>query len=478
MVRTRIAPSPTGYPHIGTVYSALLDFAYARKYQGKFVIRIEDTDRERFVKEAERQLYQIFDWLGLEEDESPRKEGPYGYGPYRQSERLDIYKKYAQKLIDSGHAYYCFCSKQKLEKVRKEQQKQGKPSMYDQSCRKLDKEEVEKRLQAGESYVIRLRVPENEVIEVNDLIRGKIKFESQVVDDQVLLKSDGFPTYHLAVVVDDHLMKISHAARGEEWLPSSPKHVLLYRYFNWPEPIWIHKPTLRNPDKSKLSKRQGHTQANWYKKQGFLPEAILNYLGLLGWCHPQEKEIFSLKEFIKLFDFKDLSPIGPIFDLEKLKWLNGKYIRQLTDKELLEKLKPFLKLQIAEEVIQKTIPLIKERLEVLADVNQLLKFLEQDLVIETALVKKQSEMKPEKIKKLLEELKTKLEKLEKWQTEVIEKTIRDLKTQYPDLKPRDFFMTIRVAATGFPVTPPLFESIGVIGKKLTLARMREVIKGL
>ncbi|GAG36219.1 unnamed protein product, partial [marine sediment metagenome] len=250
------------------------------------------------------------------------------------------YKKYAQKLIDSNHAYYCFCSKQRLEKVRKEQQKQAKPPIYDQSCRKLDKEEAEKRLQAGEPYVIRLRVPANQVIEVNDLLRGKIKFESQVVDDQVLLKSDGFPTYHLAVVVDDHLMEISHAVRGEEWLSSAPKHVLLYRFFGWPEPVWVHAPILRNPDKSKLSKRQGHTDADWYKNQGFLPEAILNYLSLLGWSHPQEKEIFSLKEFIKLFDLKDLSPIGPIFDLEKLKWLNGKYIRRLSNQELLEKLKP------------------------------------------------------------------------------------------------------------------------------------------
>jgi len=478
MVRTRIAPSPTGYPHIGTVYSALLDFAYARKYQGKFVIRIEDTDRERFVKKAEQQLYQIFDWLGLEEDESPRKEGPDGYGPYRQSERLDIYKKYAQKLIDSGHAYYCFCSKQRLEETRNQQQKQGKPPMYDKKCCQCEKEEIEKRLKQGESYVIRLRVPENEVIEVNDLIRGKIKFESQVIDDQVLLKSDGFPTYHLAVVVDDHLMKISHAARGEEWLPSSPKHVLLYRYLGWPEPIWIHKPTLRNPDKSKLSKRQGHTQADWYKNQGFLPTAILNYLCLLGWSHPQEKEIFPLKEFIKLFEFKDLSPIGPVFDLEKLKWLNGKYIRQLTNQELAEKLKPFLKLEIAEEVIQKTVPLIKERLEILADVNQLLKFLEPNLKIDLALVKKQFQIEPEKIKKLLEELKTKLAELGKWQAEAIEKEIRGLKNSFEDIKPKEFFMTIRVAATGFPVTPPLFESIEVIGKELTLARLREVIKGL
>lgn len=476
MVRTRIAPSPTGYPHIGTVYSALINYAFAKKHQGRFLVRIEDTDRERLVSDAEAELYQILDWLGLSEDESPRKKGKLG--PYRQSERLTLYKKYALRLIGKGHAYYCFCSKERLEKLRKKQQKEGRPPMYDKACQKLTKEETEKKLKMGESYVIRLKVPQKEAIEVNDLIRGKINFESQIVDDQVLLKSDGYPTYHLAVVVDDHLMEISHAIRGEEWLSSAPKHVLLYRFFGWQEPVWIHTPTLRSPDRSKLSKRKGHTQADWYRKQGFLPEAVLNYLSLLGWSHPQEKEIFSQKEFIKLFDLQDLSPIGPIFDLEKLKWLNGKYIRSLDDRKLLENLKPFLKLKLADETFKKAIPQVKERLEVLSDINQLLKFLESDLKINTRAVKKESRMDSERIKKLLKEAELSLGELKSWQAGVIEKTLRGLKEKYPDLKPREFFMTIRVASTGFPVTPPLFASLELMGKKLTLSRIKEVIKNL
>ncbi|MGH7245493.1 MAG: glutamate--tRNA ligase, partial [Candidatus Levyibacteriota bacterium] len=257
-VRVRIAPSPTGYPHIGTVYQALFDWAFAKKNNGTFFVRIEDTDRARFVADAEEKIYAALDWFGLEESESPRKGGPFG--PYRQSERLDIYKKYALELIEKNGAYYCFCTKERLDELHKKQEQEKMPTMYDGHCRNLSKEEVEKNLADGQSYVIRLKIPENTDIVVKDEIRGEIHFDSKLIEDAVLLKADGYPTYHLASsVVDDHLMQTTHIVRGEEWLPSLPKHIIAYNYFGWEKPLFFHTPILRNPDKSKLSKRQGHT---------------------------------------------------------------------------------------------------------------------------------------------------------------------------------------------------------------------------
>ncbi len=325
MVRTRIAPSPTGYPHIGTIYQALFNFAYARKNHGSFVVRIEDTDRARFVEDAEAKIFEALDFFGLVENESPRKTGQFG--PYRQSERLETYKKYSQELVEKGGAYYCFCSKERLEDLHKKQQEEHKPTMYDRNCRNLTKQEVEDKINQGFPHILRLKIPDQKFITVRDEIRGNINFESSLLEDAVLIKSDGYPTYHFAVVVDDHLMQITHIVRGEEWLPSLPKHVVLYDYFGWEKSLFFHTSTLRNPDKSKLSKRAGHASVDWYREQGFLPEAILNFLALMGWSHPQGKEEFDLVEFIKLFDLKDLKAVGPIFDITKLEWLNGVYIR-------------------------------------------------------------------------------------------------------------------------------------------------------
>ncbi|NMC98531.1 MAG: glutamate--tRNA ligase [Bacteroidales bacterium] len=493
MVRTRIAPSPTGYPHIGTIYQIWLDYIFAKQNQGKFIIRVEDTDRERFVKDAEEKLYEALEWFKISEDESPRKGGPFA--PYRQSERLDLYKKYAQQLVSEGKAYYCFCSSERLDEVRKEMQKAGKPPMYDKKCRNLDITESEDRIKKGEPYVIRLKVLENQKIIVHDLIRGEITFDSNSVDDQVILKSDSFPTYHLAVVVDDHLMEISHIIRGEEWLPSSPKHKLLYDMFGWEMPKLLHTPTLRNADKSKLSKRQGHTNVSWYMEQGFLPEAVINFLSQLGWTHPEGKEIFNPTEFEKVFRLENISPAGPVFDVEKLKWMNGKYIREvLTDEDLINRIityhekfgsKTVGPLLIRGEIplfskegLGELLPLIKERMDILSQIYELTTFLnpEQDTDIE--LVKKQSKKSPEEIRQLLADLKTDLETLDKWETAEIEKAIRDLKSKYEDWGGRDYFMTIRVATTAFPVTPPLFESIEVLGKELILQRIESVLQHL
>lgn len=341
MVRTRIAPSPTGYPHIGTIYQALFDFAWAKRNNGSFILRIEDTDRERFVEDAEDKIYSALDWFGLLENESPRKPG--NYGPYRQSERLDFYKKYSEELVVSGGGYYCFCTKERLETLRVVQQAEKQPVMYDKRCLALSKEEISESLNKKLPFVIRLKVPEDKQIVVRDEVRGEINFDSNLIEDSVLIKSDGFPTYHFAVVVDDHLMEITHVVRGEEWLPSLPKHILLYDYFGWEKPLFYHTPTLRNPDHSKLSKRQGHTEVGWYKKEGFLSEAILNFLALLGWSHPEGKEEFNLAEFIKLFDLKDIRAVAPIFDLAKLEWLNGVHIRNKTTADLKKILEEFYK---------------------------------------------------------------------------------------------------------------------------------------
>lgn len=391
MARTRIAPSPTGYPHIGTIYQALFDFAFAKKYNGQFIIRIEDTDRTRFVVDAEEKIFSAIDWFGLEEDESPRKNGPFA--PYRQSERLEIYQKYAKELVDKGKAYYCFCTPERLDEMRKKLLQEKKQVMYDKRCRILSKEEVDKKLAKRLPHVIRMKIPENQKITVIDEIRGEIVFDSNAVDDQVLLKSDGFPTYHLAVVIDDHLMGITHMVRAEEWIPSSPKHFLLYEYFGWERPLFFHTSLLRNPDKSKLSKRQGHTNVSWYREEGFLPEAILNFLALLGWSHPEEKEIFSLTEFISLVELKDMKAVAPTFDLTKLKWLNQQYVQNLENDTLIEKLRRFYHgdkevsdVLKNEETLGLLIDLAKTRMETLKDFRELV--ISTKAVLETDLEKK------------------------------------------------------------------------------------------
>ena len=423
MVRTRIAPSPTGYPHIGTVYQSLFDFAYARKNHGAFIVRIEDTDRDRFVEDAEAKIYEALDFFGLFENESPRKGGPFS--PYRQSERLELYQKHALELIGKGGAYYCFCSKERLDKLHKTQAEEHKPTMYDLYCRDLTTEGVEQKLKSGDSYVIRLKVPQDKIITVKDEIRGNINFESSLIEDAVLIKSDGFPTYHLASVVDDHLMEISHVVRGEEWLSSLPKHVLLYDYLGFENPLFYHTATLRNPDKSKLSKRQGHASVDWYRQEGFLPEAILNFLALMGWSHPEGKEEFSLSEFITLFDLKDLKPVGPIFDITKLEWLNGVYIRKKSIEQLKELLIAFYKGDPDLEPIFKSstidllVGLAQTRMKKLKDFNK--------LVLNSS---KQREITSDE-KKVAKDLFIELSKIEHidWREEKILETLRNFKNE-------------------------------------------------
>lgn len=476
-VRVRIAPSPTGYPHIGTIWQALVNFSFAKKHKGQFIVRIEDTDRERLVPDAEKKLFEALDWFGLTPNESPIHGG--NYGPYRQSERLHLYKKYAQILVDKGCAYYCFCSQKRIDEVRKEMKKKGQPPMYDGYCRKINPQEAKKRVERGEKYVIRLKVPKNKTIIVDDLLRGKIKFNSNLVDDQILLKSDGYPTYQLAVVVDDYLMKISHMVRGEEWISSAPKPVLIYEFLGWQKPVFVHTPLLRNPDKSKLSKRQGHASVSWYQKQGYLPEAILNFLALLGWSHPEEKTIFSLKEFIKYFDLKDLSPVGPVVDLKKLDYINGVYIRKTSNEKLLQLIKPHLKvwkLEIGNWKLKKIIPLIKERIVKLTDANDLIDFFVKDIKYDSKLLFAKGGDK-KLVKKQLSAVVEELSTIKNWNLKNITKSMQTL---YEGNKwnRSQFFMALRVAVTGKTITPPLFESMEILGKKKTLQKIKTALKKL
>jgi len=336
MVVTRIAPSPTGDPHVGTAYIALFNYAWARKNGGRFIVRIEDTDRARYVPGAEERILAALKWLGLSYDEGPDVGGPHG--PYRQSERLPLYQKYAEELLKRGWAYRAFETPEELEQIRKE--KGG----YDGRARNIPPEEAEERARRGEPHVIRLKVPRPGTTEVKDELRGLVVYDNQEIPDVVLLKSDGYPTYHLANVVDDHLMGVTDVIRAEEWLVSTPIHVLLYRAFGWEAPRFYHMPLLRNPDKTKISKRKSHTSLEWYKAEGFLPEALRNYLCLMGFSMPDGREIFTLEEFIQAFTWERVSLGGPVFDLEKLRWMNGKYIREvLSLEEVAERVKPFLR---------------------------------------------------------------------------------------------------------------------------------------
>ena len=455
-VRVRIAPSPTGEDlHIGNVYTALINYVFAKKNKGKFIIRIEDTDRNRLVPKSEERILSSLRWLGLIYDEGPDIEGPYG--PYRQSERLPLYKKYAEELVKKGVAYYCYCSPEELAKVREEQQKAGKPTMYDGKCRELTTHNPQP---TTKNYVIRLKVPKRGETSFKDLIRGEIKFKNELIDDQILLKSDGYPTYHLGVVVDDHLMKISHIIRAEEWISSVPKHILLYKAFSWKIPQFAHLPLLRHPDHSKLSKRKNPVWLSWYREQGFLAEAILNYLGTMSWSMSNGQEIFTLSEMIKNFSLADIKTTAPVFDLKKLEWMNGEYIRKNQISKIKYQISNFYKGRYPEDIIEKTIPLIQTRIKKLKDYETLAGFFfERPKEYE-------KDFNREWIKKAVAILET----LE-WKHEVMEERIRKLAEDLK-VKPADLFMTLRLAITGKTVSPPLFESLEILGKEESIKRLK------
>lgn len=478
-VRTRIAPSPTGFPHIGTIYQAMFDYYFSKKYQGQFVVRIEDTDRARFVEGAEEKIYDSLEWFGLKPDEDPQVGGEYG--PYRQSERLEIYQKHAAELVEKGAAYKCYCTKERLDELRAVQQAEKKAPMYDRFCLNLTEEQIAEYEREGRAHVIRLKIPADRTISFTDALVGKVEFDSNLIDDQVLIKSDGFPTYHLAVVVDDYLMKISHIFRGREWISSTPKHILLYEAFGWEKelPIFIHLPLLLNETGGgKLSKRDGTTSVDYYRTEGFLPEAILNYMANLVWNNPSGQEIFPMEEFMQAFhlqhldsgEFKvEVTSQGPRFDIKKLEWMNGEYIRAMSDEELLKRLQDFLVDHPAKDKLAPLVPLVKERMKKLSDFIPLTVFLFDEVEYDRAVFDKLKVKNPSEV---LDNVIAKLESLPKpWVAEDFEKGFRQMAEDL-NISVSDMFQLLRVGFSGQLVTPPLFEVMKYVGEDETIKRIK------
>ena len=494
-VRLRVAPSPTGDPHVGTAYMAMFDLAYARQQGGKFLLRIEDTDRARFREDSEQQLYDTLEWLQLTWDEGPDKGGPYA--PYRQSERLDTYKPYVDQLLADGHAYYCWCSSERLAEMRERQQKLKLPTGYDRLCH--GKTEQERRELPGfnETPVVRMLVPDDVELTFDDLILGRTSAPKP--DDQVILKADGFPTYHMAVVVDDHLMKISHVVRGQEWISSTPKHLLLYKWLGWDAPQFAHMPLLRDEKKAKISKRKNPwARLTWFKEQGYLPEALVNFLALQG--HPPvieadgtEREIFTFDEFVERFDWGKINPAGAIFNLDKLNWLNGHYIRELEVGDFATRLLPFLHADGVLEAhpslpelgrLKLVAALIQTRITLLSEATPLVKpFYVEDEDLEIA-DDARKDLK-DNAKDVLAAAITALEPISgslgtplgegvEWTAERIEQELRAAIVDGLGVKPRLAFGPLRTAVSGQKISPPLFESMEILGKAATINRLKRL----
>ncbi|MCZ2720525.1 glutamate--tRNA ligase [Marinomonas sp. 15G1-11] len=472
-VRTRIAPSPTGDPHVGTAYIALFNMAFAQKMGGKFILRIEDTDQTRSTPESEKMILDAMRWLGLDWAEGPDVGGPYG--PYRQSERGDIYADYAKELVEKGHAFYAFETSEELDLMREEQKAQGQQQKYDGRALLLSEDEIQAKLDAGTPYVIRMKIPEEGTCVVEDMLRGQIEIEWSQVDMQVLLKADGMPTYHLANVVDDHLMKITHVIRGEEWINSAPKHILLYQYFDWEMPTLCHMPLLRNPDKSKLSKRKNPTSILYYQRMGYLPEAVINYLGRMGWSMPDEREKFTLDEMVENFDIQRVSLGGPVFDVEKLSWLNGTWIREnLTHDQFASK---FVDWALNPEYLMQILPLIIPRVEKFSDVADVAGFFLKGLLPVTKEDFSSMKMEEETLRKAMQFSLWKLEALRTWEKDEIFSALKEL-AQALEVKPKDFFAPLFVAISGSTASVSVFDSMAILGPDLSRARLRTAVNAL
>jgi len=470
-IRLRFAPSPTGFLHIGNLRTALFGYLIAQNLGGKFILRIEDTDQKREVNDAVDKLLNVLSWVGIDFDEGPHRGGPFA--PYTQTERLDIYQKYIQELLDKDLAYHCFCSAERLEEMREKQTANKLAPRYDRACRDLTREEVEKRIAQGEKYVIRQKMPLTGEIKVYDELRGEISFQASDLEDHVLIKSDGVPTYQFANIVDDHLMEITHVTRGDEWLPSYPKNILLYQAFGWTPPKFIHFPLILNQTGGKLSKRQGDVFVEDYQAKGYLPEALINFCVLLGWHSKDDKEIYSLKELLTAFDIKGLGSSPAIFDSEKLDFFNGYYIRQKTLTELADLCRPYLSdISVDQTYLEKVVGLAQDRMKKLSDINELTDFIfaekldyDSSLLIWKALT-------AEEVKSNLSELKGIMEKVEdiNWNKTYLEAQIIEyIKTN--DKKVGDYLWPLRVALTGLKNSPGPFEVADTLGKEQSLNRI-------
>ncbi|MBD3300470.1 MAG: glutamate--tRNA ligase [Candidatus Moranbacteria bacterium] len=490
-VRTRFAPSPTGYLHIGGLRSALTNYLFAKKNDGDFILRLEDTDQGRLVKDSVKDIIDSLNWAGLKIDEGVVGVDEKGEivergekGPYVQSKRLEIYQKYVDQLIEQGDAYHCFCSKERLDQMRKEQQKKGKAPMYDRKCCDLTDKEIQKKIEKGEKCVIRMKIPKGRVIEFKDMVRGKLRFESDLIDDQVLLKSDNFPTYHLAVVVDDCLMEISHIFRAEEWLPSTPKHIVLWEMLGWKDklPKFGHLPQLLNLNGKKLSKRDGDVSVRDFCKKGYLPEAILNYIALLGWNPKTREEIFSLKDLEEQFDEKKLNKAGAKFDYKRLDWFSNYYIKQLDDKEYLKILKnqKFLEnVKLDYEKASKIALIQKERISKLGDVFLEIEYLIYDLEKFEKDLLRWKKMTDEEISGNLEKAKTEIEKIDKKYFSSAKKNldkITEILLEAAGENRGEFLWPLRVALSGQKKSVSPFECVWVLGKEESIRRIEAAVK--
>lgn len=477
-IRVRFAPSPTGYLHVGGLRTALYNYLFAKKNNGKFILRIEDTDRSRYVEGAVENLTAALKWAGLQYDEGPDAGG--NYGPYLQSERLNIYHKYADELINKGHAYHCFCTQERLEKLREEQQRQKLPqAKYDKHCLSLTKSEIEEKLERGIPKVVRLNVIPNQRIVFNDIIRGTVEFESNNIDDQILIKSDGYPTYHLANVIDDHLMKISHVIRGEEWLSSTPKHVLLYDFFGWERPAFAHLPLLLNPDRTKLSKRQGDVAVEDYRDKGYLKEALINFVALLGWNAGNDKEFYYMDELVEKFSLERVNKSGAVFDIVKLNSLNAEHLRKKRNEDILKLLKEeihnsqFSVLNISDEFLLQIIATMKERVGFVKEFITSCKYFyeaPQDYE-QKAIEKSWKDDTPEQLKKLRDEF-AKLENPTKEDYEIaLTKTAEKLKIAKGKL-----IHPLRLAVSGQSTGPGVYDILAILGKNEVIKRIDRALE--
>lgn len=476
--RVRFAPSPTGYLHVGGLRTALYNYLFARRFNGKFILRIEDTDRNRYVEGAVEKLINSLKWCGLEYDEGPDKDG--GFGPYVQSERLPIYKEHVDKLLASGHAYYCFCTPERLEALREEQQRLKLPqAKYDKHCLSLKESEIKDKLNAGTPYVVRLNVPADKKIYFKDIVRGDVEFDSSVVDDQVLLKSDGYPTYHLANVVDDFSMGITHVIRGEEWLSSVPKHVLLYDFFGWRRPEFAHLPLLLNPDKSKLSKRQGDVAVEDYRDKGYLKEALVNFVALLGWTAGDDQEFYYLNELVEKFSLERVNKAGAVFNVEKLNWLNAEHLRKKSKEELISLLKEeiagseYKEIAFTDELLGRIIDSMLERVSFVKEFLTKAEYLFRDFSsFEEETVKKRWK---EDSSPLLSKFAEKIKAVENPVKEDYEHALHQVAGEN-SVGNGKIIHPLRLAVSGVGAGPGVFDICSIIGKEKVLNRISHAIE--
>ncbi|HEY92887.1 MAG TPA: glutamate--tRNA ligase [Dehalococcoidia bacterium] len=482
-VRVRYAPSPTGYPHVGNIRTALFNWLFARHHNGSFIVRIEDTDVTRKVEDALEAILDGLRWLGLDWDEGPEVGGKYG--PYFQSQRLELYRQTVERLVSQGDAYYCYCSPQRLKEMRAEQVRHKQPLGYDRHCRHLSEEERSAKEKEGVTPVVRFQTPLTGQTGFNDLIRGQVVFDNNTLDDFILLKSDGYPTYHLASVVDDHLMDISHVLRAEEWLSSTPRHLLLYQALEFEPPQFAHLPMILGTDRAKLSKRHGASSITEYRGQGYLPESMVNFMALLGWSLDDRTEILSRQELIDNFSLERVSQTAAIFNHEKLYWMNGVSLRELSHEELLRKIMPFLESELPEEVkrpiskeyVSRIVPLIRERINTLAEAATYADFFFLDELEYDASSLMGKKMSAETTLKALKAAQEKLSLLESFDHDSLEGTLRSLAEEL-GLNAGQLFSPLRVATTGRTAAPPLFETMVVLGKERCLERIMVAMEKL